>query len=108
MPWRRRGGLLGLRDKLKRLERLAEGEMLVIPQLDGSVARFPASAAEAAFVNAMARFGDEENAPPEHPLLAAARNSSDPQWRNSFFSVDGSITKEIEDLSEEAPERGET
>jgi hypothetical protein len=73
---------VGLRDRLKKLEREAEGEMLVIPQRDGSPARFPASAAKDAFINLMNRLGVGEDAPPEHPLIGAIRNSTDPLRMN--------------------------
>jgi hypothetical protein len=93
---------MGLRDKLKRLERAAEGKMLVIPQKDGTVKKFPASEGMEAFMNFMDRLGAGEDAPPEHPLIAAARNSSDPKWSQSFFAMNDSDDwiKPIEDLSE--------
>ncbi len=97
-----------MRSRLRRLERLAEGEMLVIPQRDGTVAKFPRSAVRDALMNFSHRLGAGEDAPPEHPLLAAARTSSDPEWRNSFFSFGGAngegITEPIEDLSEGSAE----
>jgi hypothetical protein len=91
---------MGLRDKLKRLERLSEGEVITIPQQDGSVARFPQSAAREAYSNVMTRLGAGDDAPPEHPLIEAARNSSDPWWCGSVYAVDEDITAPIEDLSE--------
>ena len=91
---------MGFRDKLKRLERLAEGEMIVIPQQDGTVAKFSRSAAADALTNFFDRLGAGEDAPPEHPLIEAARNSSDPWWRESLYSVNEDITAPIEDLSE--------
>ena len=93
---------MGLRDKLRRLEREARGELIEIRQRDGTVARFPASAGLEAFKTHMARLGAGEDAPPEHPLVEAARNSSDPEWFNSFFATDDpeEWTKPIEDLSE--------
>jgi hypothetical protein len=42
---------VGLRGRLKRLERAARGEMIEIPQKDGTVARFPQSSAVEAFTN---------------------------------------------------------
>ena len=42
---------MGIRDKLRRLERLAEGEMVVIPQADGTVATFPQSTVRDAMAN---------------------------------------------------------
>ena len=93
---------MGIRDKLKRLERLAEGEMVVIPQQDGTVAKFPQSGLRDAMANLFDRLGAGEDAPPEHPLIEAARNSSDPQWRGSFYAIEDpeEWTKPIEDLSE--------
>ncbi len=93
---------VGLRDRLRRLEREAEGEMLIVPQRDGTVARFPASASEEAFINFMDRLGAGEDAPPEHPLIAAARNSSDPKWSGSFVAAEDPErwVLPVEDLSE--------
>ena len=92
---------MGLRDKLKRLERDAREEMIEIPQRDGTVKRFPRSAGKDAFVNAWERLGAGENAPPEHPLIMAARNSSDPEWSNSFYAAnDENWTAPVKDLSE--------
>ncbi len=93
---------MGIRDKLKRLERLAEGETIIIPQQDGTVAKFPQSAAADALVNFFDRLGSGEDAPPEHPLIEAAHTSSDPQWRGSFFAVEDpdKWIEPIEDLSE--------
>ena len=93
---------MGLRAWIKRLERDAQGEMIEIPQRDGTVKRFPQSAAKEVFLNAYERFGSGEDAPPEHPLSAAARNSSDPAWTESFYATGepDEWTKPIEDLSE--------
>ncbi len=42
-----------------------------------------------------------KDAPPEHPLIAAARNSSEPKWSESFYAVnDEGWTDPVEDLSE--------
>jgi hypothetical protein len=93
---------MGLRDKLRRLERASREELIAIPQQDGTVARFPKSAYKEAFLNAINRLGAGEEAPPRHPLLVAAANSSDPRWRTSFFSdidFDGAV-EQIEDLSD--------
>jgi hypothetical protein len=68
---------VGLRNWIKRLEREAEEEMIVIPQQDGTVKRFSSSAGMDAFMNLMDRLGAGEVAPPEHPLIEAARTSSD-------------------------------
>ena len=89
-----------MRAKLRRLERLAEGNVVAIPQRDGTVRRFPESALKDAYLNVCARMGAGGNAPPEHPLLEAARNSTDPEWSGSIFATDGDATAPIEDLSE--------
>jgi hypothetical protein len=100
---------LGLRGRVKRLQRLLTGEYVTIPQKDGSVKRFPESALADAFSNSMERLGAGEDAPPEHPLLEAARNSIDPKWSESVYASntvvcrDGTIkawTDPVEDLSE--------
>ncbi len=91
-----------LRDRLRRLQRAAEGELITIPQQDGTVKRFPKRAYGEAFLNAVDRIGAGEDAPPRHPMLVAAANSSDPRWSNGFFSdidYEGS-TEPVEDLSE--------
>ncbi len=77
-------------------------ELISIPQQDGTVAHFPRGAYREAFLNALARLGAGEDAPPRHPLLKAAANSSDPRWANTFFAdidYDGSV-EPVEDLSE--------
>jgi hypothetical protein len=93
---------VGLRGRLQRLERAAEEEMIIIPQLDGSVKRFPRSAGMDAFTNWFARLGAGEDAPPEHPLLTAVRNTSDPEWQDSPYYVNDpdEWVKPIPDLSE--------
>ena len=67
----------------------------------GTVARFPQAAGRAAFINLMERMGAGVDAPPEHPLVEAARNSSDPEWSESFYAANETgFTDPIEDLSE--------
>ena len=72
-----------MRVRLKRLERLAEEEMIIIPQLDGPPAKFPPEAAEEAFMRSLARLKGDLTLD-EHPLSTACANSSDRHWRNSF------------------------
>ena len=90
-----------MRRRVNRLARLAEGNVVSIPRRDGTVRRFPESALKDAYLNLMARMGAGEAAPPEHPLLGAARNSAAPEWSGSVFATDGDATAPIEDLSEE-------
>ena len=92
---------MGLRGWIRRLERDAREAMIEIPQKDGTVKRFPRSAGMEAFLNLMDRMGTGVGAPPEHPLIAAARNSSEPKWSEGVYSVNSRAwTKPIEDLSE--------
>ena len=89
---------MGLKDRLRRLERAAEGPVVTIPQQDGTV-RFPERdlfpAYQDALDRALGRSGPEE---PAHPICTAARNTSDPQWRHSFFVTEWQ--EPVEDLSE--------
>ncbi len=68
---------MSLKNWLKRLERDAREEMIEIPQQDGTVKRFPQSAAPEALLS----LTDGR----DHPLAAAARCSSSPEWRGSFI-----------------------
>jgi hypothetical protein len=94
---------VGIRSRLRRLEEEAEGQVLVIPQREGTIKRFPPGAGKDAYMNMMDRLGGpREEAPPEHPLIEAARNSSDPKWLHSFFAVEDpdKRVKPVPDLSE--------
>jgi hypothetical protein len=94
---------MGLRGRLRKLERDAEEEMFIIPQAkpDGTVKKFPKSEGIEALLNLFDRLGAGEDAPPEHPLLTAVRNSSDPEWTGSIFAMaDEDWTDPVEDLSE--------
>ena len=89
---------MGLRGRLRRLRRLAEGEIVSVPQRDGTVVRFPESALEDAFRSAVARIRGEDV--PDHPLSRAARDSSDPGWRGSAYAWGEEVAEPPEDLSE--------
>jgi hypothetical protein len=92
---------MGLRGRLRKLERDAEEEMFIIPQRDGTVERFPKSEGVEALLNLFDRLGAGEDAPPEHPLLKAARNSSDHEWTRTIFAMtDEGWTDPVENLSE--------
>jgi hypothetical protein len=84
------------------LERVAEEEMIVIPQREGTEKRFPSSAGMEAYLNLFDWLGAGEDAPPEHPLIEAARNSSDRWWSQSFYAVNDpdDWIKPVPDLSE--------
>jgi hypothetical protein len=93
---------VGIRGRLRKVESAAEEEMIVIPQRDGTVRRFPAEEGMKAYMNLMERLGAGEDAPPEHPLIAAARNSTDLEWSQSFYAVNDpeEWVQPVEDLSE--------
>jgi len=90
---------VGLRRRVKRLEKETEGGTVFIPQRDGTVKRFPQSALQDSFLANMQRLRGE-NVPP-HPLGLAAAQSSDLEWSRSMFSADWvEIVSPPEDLSE--------
>ena len=90
-----------MRSKLRRLEKLAEEEMIIIPLEDGSVAKFPPEAAQEAFMRSLARLKGDLTLD-EHPLSTAAARSSDRHWRGCFVAGTHKVTTgEVpEDLSE--------
>ena len=73
-----------------------------MPQRDGTTARFPQAALRDSFVNLMARLGAGEEAPPEHALIEAVRNLSDPEWSGTIWEAGDpdEWTVPGEDLSE--------
>ena len=95
---------MGLRGRLKRLEREARKEMVEIPQRDGTVKRFPQRALMEAFVFLL----DVEcgNAlPTEEPLnFGALRNAREPaqKWMGSFYfdPAEAPAPHPVPDLSE--------
>ena len=91
-----------LKGRLRKVGAEIAGEMISIPQRNVTVRRFPPGAGEAALLNFIDRIGAGEEAPPEHPLMEAARNSSEPTWAGSFFvtSDPDEWVKPIPDLSE--------
>ncbi len=90
---------VGLKDRLRRLERKAEGETVAVPQKDGTAKRFPQSALQEAFVTNMKRLRGEDV--PRHPLGVAAAQSPDPEWGRSIYSAAWTdIVTPVEDLSE--------
>ena len=93
---------MGLRGRLKRAERAARGEMMEVLQHDGTVKRFPLSEVREAYLNWFDRLGAGDDAPPEHPMLVALRNSTDPYWSEGIYAVNDpdAHTRLIPDLSE--------
>ena len=67
-----------MRGWIKRLEHASKGELISIPQRDGTIKRFTLAEARDAYLNMMDRLGAGEDAPPEHPYLTAVRHSTYP------------------------------
>jgi hypothetical protein len=88
----------------RRLRALEETDMLSIPQIDGPPAKFRRHDYVEAFMCCMARLRGGPDIPPRHPLVVAARNSSDKAWRESFF---GDIDVEGDDVIEPPPDLSE-
>jgi hypothetical protein len=88
--------------RLRKAEAELARETITIRQRDGTVRCFPPGAGEEALLNFVERIGAGEEAPPEHPLMEAARNSSEPRWAGSFFAVynPDEWVRPTEDLSE--------
>lgn len=71
---------MGLRDRLRRLTREAEREMIAFTLVDGTVKRFYADEFMDCFVHEMARgrrhyFGEDPG--PAHPIIEALRHVSE-------------------------------
>ena len=90
---------MGLRRRVKRLEKETEGGTVFIPQRDGTAKRFPATALQEAFLVNMQRLRGEDV--PPHPLGLAAAASPDRDWSRSMYSAGWvEIVTPPEDLSE--------
>jgi hypothetical protein len=50
----------------------------------------------------MVQLGAGDDAPPEHPMIAAIRNSSDPTWKGSYYDAGdpSEWIKPVENLTE--------
>jgi hypothetical protein len=89
---------MGLKDRLRQLERKSEGEMVLISQPGGSVARFPKVDLADAFIVALDR--ELGRTTEDHPLCQAARYSPDPKWSESVFAGPEVVLDSPPDLSE--------
>jgi hypothetical protein len=97
---------MGLRGRLKRLERDARKEMVEIPQRDGTVKMFPPSDLWEAFLYLVkVACGDSPTEEPE--IFGALRNACEPaqKWMGSFYFDPAEVparTEPVPDLSEPA------
>jgi hypothetical protein len=97
---------MGLRGRLKRLERDARKEMVEIPQRDGTVKRFPQSALMEAFLYLVDVACGEASATAEPKIFGALRNAREPaqKWMGSFYfdPAEFPTVEPVPDLSEPA------
>ena len=89
---------MSLRRLLRRLEKAYQGEVVSIPQPDGTVARFREKDLAAAYVVAVDR--ELGRSSRDHPLCQAARRSPDPKWRTSVYAGPEVVPDPPPDLSE--------
>jgi hypothetical protein len=89
---------MGLKETLKRLQRQAQGPVIRIPQRSGHPLLFRQSDLAPAYIASLER--ERGNPEADHPLAAAARNSSDPVWAEGAWAGDVPEGGPPEDLSE--------
>ena len=80
-----------MRSWVKKLERANQSEQLVIPQKDGTVAKFPQEAVPQAFTHEASRMRAiyrGEDPGEAHPLTAAKRNARHPGEFGTIFDAD--------------------
>jgi hypothetical protein len=95
---------MGLRGRLKTLERDVRKEMVEIPQRDGTVKRFPQSALMEAFLYLVDVACGEASATEEPEIFGALRNAREPakKWMGSFYfdPAEFPAVEPVPDLSE--------
>jgi hypothetical protein len=100
---------MGLRGRLKRLERDASKELVEIPQRDGTVKRFPKRALMEAFLYLIDVAVGEAPSTDEPKIFGALRNAREPaqKWMGSFYfdPAEYPAIEPVPDLSE--PVNGE-
>ena len=71
---------MGLKDKLRRLQKIADAEFITVELRDGTTARFPSDELTRAFVNLMNRMRAAHGGaspPPAHPFVEAVLNATE-------------------------------
>jgi hypothetical protein len=101
---------MGLRGRLKRLERDARKEMVEIPQRDGTVKRFPRSALMEAFLYLIDVAVGDAFSTEEPEIFGALRNAHEPaqKWMGTFYFDPAEVpaVEPVPDLSEPANSEG--
>ncbi|MDP8951523.1 MAG: hypothetical protein M3N18_04655 [Actinomycetota bacterium] len=94
---------MGLKGRLRRIERDARGESIAVEQKDGGVAYFPRAALGEAFLSnceALEARANGEEPPEPHPLSLALMNAAQREsWHEAFFDQ-FEAAGPVEDLSE--------
>ena len=95
---------MGLRRRLKRLERDARKELIEIPQRDGTIKRFPQSALMGAFHYLVDVAVGDASTTEEPEIFGALRNAREPaqKWMGTFYfdPADIAAAEPVPDLSE--------
>jgi hypothetical protein len=71
---------VGLKDKLRRLQKIADAEFITVELRDGTRARFPSDELPKAFLNLMNRMRAAHRGaqpPPAHPFIEAVLNATE-------------------------------
>jgi hypothetical protein len=71
---------VGLKDKLRRLQKIADAEFITVELRDGTRARFPSDELPKAFLSLMNRMRAAHRGaqpPPAHPFIEAVLNATD-------------------------------
>jgi hypothetical protein len=98
---------VGLKDKLRRLQKIADAEFIAVELRDGTTARIPSVELPKAFVNLMNRMKAAHRGaplPPPHPFIEAVLNATN-ESIEELVSSQGSWVGMI--LGEEPITRGE-
>jgi hypothetical protein len=98
---------MGLRDKLRRLQKIAAADFVTVELRDGTTVRFPSDERPKAFLNLMARMKAAHLGtlpPPPHPFIEAVLNATE-ESIEGLVSSQGSWVGLI--LGEEPITRGE-
>ncbi len=91
-----------MRGRLRRLQREARGDEVIIPQVGGTVKRFPQHELRAAFIEDVDRTAGRLGAEtPVHPLLVAIHNASETAPLGLFMGGGEGRPGTAEDLSED-------